>query len=109
MEVDIADIPELRSSVGLCGFMELVFHHLMYVKNIYPKPAFRRCMRKNVPIWMCEHPGVQKYVINFLDFANKLLMQTKKLKICFVLCRRNKEVIEEFYFELKVKDMFVER
>ncbi|KAF8785708.1 mitotic spindle assembly checkpoint protein MAD2B-like [Argiope bruennichi] len=106
--VPLADIPELRSSVGLCGFMEVVIHHLLFVKNVYPKEAFSKSVRKNVTVWKCDCPEVQKYIINFLNFAHKVLIQKRKITLGFVLCRRNNEVIEEFDFEFKVHDLFVE-
>ncbi|GFU13377.1 hypothetical protein NPIL_422451 [Nephila pilipes] len=101
------DNPETLPIVALCGFLELAIHHLLYVKNVYPKIVFKSILRNNIKIWTCRHPGVRKYILDFLDLAHQLLLQEKSLKICFVLKRLSGKILERYYFYLKVHGLVV--
>ncbi|GFV51715.1 ATP-dependent DNA helicase [Trichonephila clavipes] len=43
--------PLIWSSSALCGFLELAIHHLLYVKNVYPRNCFKSIRRNNFKIW----------------------------------------------------------
>ncbi|PRD35246.1 UNVERIFIED_CONTAM: mad2l2 [Trichonephila clavipes] len=97
--------PLIWSSSALCGFLELAIHHLLYVKNVYPRNCFKSIRRNNFKIWTCKHPGVRKYILDFLDFCHQLLVKDKNLRISFVLKRNSGVIIECYNFDVKVNDL----
>ncbi|GFT09201.1 hypothetical protein NPIL_222451 [Nephila pilipes] len=59
------DSPETLPIVALCGFLELAIHHLLYVKNVYPKIVFKSILRNNIKIWVATPYFTNIYIFNY--------------------------------------------
>ncbi|XP_068719445.1 mitotic spindle assembly checkpoint protein MAD2B-like isoform X2 [Montipora capricornis] len=71
----------------LCEFLEVAFHLVLYVREVYPSVVFERRKKYNVPVQMCSHPDLNQYILDVLQTMRPLL--EKKF-----------QPIERFVFEI---------
>uniref|UniRef100_A0A8C4WVS2 HORMA domain-containing protein n=1 Tax=Eptatretus burgeri TaxID=7764 RepID=A0A8C4WVS2_EPTBU len=69
----------------ICEFLEVAFHYILYVRQIYPAGAFSRRLKYNVPVMVCLHPELCHYVEDVLEGVKPLLEQVS-LSLCGDSC-----------------------
>ncbi|KAJ7347164.1 MAD2 mitotic arrest deficient-like 2, partial [Desmophyllum pertusum] len=57
----------------LCEFLEVAFHLILYVREVYPPVVFERRKKYNVPVQMCCHPDLNQYIVDVLQTTKPLL------------------------------------
>ncbi|KFM65788.1 Mitotic spindle assembly checkpoint protein MAD2B, partial [Stegodyphus mimosarum] len=89
---------------GITELVEIVLHYILYVRDVYPKAAFEKRQKYNLPIWKCLHPGVCSYIHKFMELATELLERQRKLDVVFTILGALGQRFEEFVFEIQVMD-----
>ncbi|XP_054721482.1 mitotic spindle assembly checkpoint protein MAD2B-like [Uloborus diversus] len=92
----------------ICDFLEIVFHHILFVKNVYPEISFQKKQMYNIPTWKSRHPGVCRYIQNFINLAKKILESQKKLSLILTITGKDGVKIEEFVFKIHLNANEVE-
>uniref|UniRef100_UPI00358F0879 mitotic spindle assembly checkpoint protein MAD2B-like n=1 Tax=Myxine glutinosa TaxID=7769 RepID=UPI00358F0879 len=90
----------LQVVVGcICEFLEVAFHYILYVRQIYPAGAFSRRLKYNVPVMVCLHPELCHYVEDVLEGVKPLLEQGVVQQIALVVLSPQGEPLERFVLE----------
>lgn len=89
------------SSDMICELLEAAIHQILYTREIYPQTAFQRKRKYNIPIQVCLHPGVTRYVRGVVAGVRPLLEsgQLKALQLA-VTHPNSGETLEKFVFQL---------
>ncbi|XP_060073785.1 mitotic spindle assembly checkpoint protein MAD2B-like [Ylistrum balloti] len=91
------------TSVGsdiLCEFLEVTIHSILYLRDLYPRGVFEKRKKYNVPVQMCLHPDVCKYVVNIVDSVHRLNQLNQVEKIAMVILGSDHRPLERFVIEI---------
>ena len=89
---------EVYSSV-LCEFLEIAIHLILYVRDVYPSALFQRRRKYNVPVYVCGHPELNRYVRNVVDGIKPLLDTDKVEGVAVLIRNKENEPVEKFVFK----------
>jgi len=84
----------------LCEFLEVAFHLILYVREVYPPVVFERRKKYNVPVQMCCHPDLNQYILDVLQTAKPLLEKGEVQRVVLVVSNKKFIPIERFVFEI---------
>lgn len=100
-------VPELDVVDILVEFLEVSFHHLLYLRNLYPASIFVLRKMYNVPVQVSKHPGLNKYITDSLRSVRTLLRQNNLRCVSLCFYDENERPIERFVFDiLDIKENF---
>ncbi|XP_069120041.1 mitotic spindle assembly checkpoint protein MAD2B-like isoform X1 [Argopecten irradians] len=98
-----AELSLESGSVGsniLCEFLEVAIHSILYLRDLYPRSVFEKRKKYNVPVQMCLHPDVCKYVVNIVDSVHQLNQNNQVEKISVVILGSDLRPLERFVIEI---------
>ncbi|XP_015766791.1 PREDICTED: mitotic spindle assembly checkpoint protein MAD2B-like isoform X2 [Acropora digitifera] len=84
----------------LCEFLEVAFHLILYVREVYPSVVFERRKKYNVPVQMCCHPDLNQYILDVLQTIKPLLEKGDVQRVSLVISDKKFQPIERFVFEI---------
>ncbi|OWF46718.1 mitotic spindle assembly checkpoint protein MAD2B-like isoform X2 [Mizuhopecten yessoensis] len=84
----------------LCEFLEVSIHSILYLRDLYPRGVFEKRKKYNVPVQMCLHPDVCKYVVNIVDSVHRLNQLNQVEKIAMVILGPDHRPLERFVIEI---------
>ncbi|XP_068702027.1 mitotic spindle assembly checkpoint protein MAD2B-like isoform X1 [Montipora capricornis] len=84
----------------LCEFLEVAFHLVLYVREVYPSVVFERRKKYNVPVQMCSHPDLNQYILDVLQTMRPLLEKGEVQRVSLVISDKKFQPIERFVFEI---------
>nr|ADO16562.1 mitotic spindle assembly checkpoint protein [Cerebratulus lacteus] len=84
----------------LSEFLEVAFHCILYVREIYPNTVFERCRKYNVPVQMCCHPDVKQYIVDVIQSLKPILDKQQVDKIALVILAADQNPVEKFVFDI---------
>lgn len=84
----------------LCEFLEVAFHLILYVREVYPAVVFERRKKYNVPVQMCCHPDLNQYILDVLHTMKPLLEEGKVQRVALVISDKKFIPVERFVFEV---------
>ncbi|XP_074655165.1 mitotic spindle assembly checkpoint protein MAD2B-like [Tubulanus polymorphus] len=87
----------------LSEFLEVAFHCILYVREVYPSGVFERRKKYNVPVQMCCHPDVNKYIQDTITGLKLILDRQSLEKICLIILSPDHKPLEKFTFEIGTK------
>ncbi|XP_064383134.1 mitotic spindle assembly checkpoint protein MAD2B-like isoform X1 [Halichondria panicea] len=97
------DVREVSSNI-LCEFLEVAFHLILYIREIYPPVLFERRRKYNVPVYMCVHPELCQYLRDVLTGLLPLMKEGKMEEMWLSVQNKEHKVVEKFVFELRGLD-----
>lgn len=101
----------------ICEFLEVCFHAILYIREIYPPEIFHRKRHFGVPVRMSKHPEVNKYISDLIDGIRTWLRKDTVHKIVFFITKKtskhpkgsnqnqfneSKHILERYIFELDI-------
>lgn len=84
-------------------FLEAAFHHILYLRRVYPEGVFKQFKKFRVPVGRAEHPWIQSYIAEHVEAIRDLGINNVH-RIDMVISIRSKEV-ESFALELGNSDL----
>lgn len=84
----------------LCEFLEVAFHLILYIREVYPAVVFERRKKYNVPVQMCCHPDLNQYILDVLQMVKPLLEKGEVERIAMVISNKKFQPVERFVFEI---------
>ncbi|XP_078368970.1 mitotic spindle assembly checkpoint protein MAD2B-like isoform X2 [Oculina patagonica] len=84
----------------LCEFLEVAFHLILYVREVYPPVVFERRKKYNVPVQMCCHPDLNQYILDVLQTTKPLLEKGEVQRVALVISNKKFIPVERFVFEI---------
>ncbi|KAJ7393017.1 MAD2 mitotic arrest deficient-like 2 [Desmophyllum pertusum] len=100
-ERDEQSVDLLAVSGGvLCEFLEVAFHLILYVREVYPPVVFERRKKYNVPVQMCCHPDLNQYIFDVLQTTKPLLEKGEVQRVALVISNKKLIPLERFVFEI---------
>lgn len=84
----------------LCEFLEVAFHLILYIREVYPAVMFERRKKYNVPVQMCCHPDLNQYILDVLQMVKPLLEKGEVERIAMVISNKKFQPVERFVFEI---------
>ncbi|XP_031570849.1 mitotic spindle assembly checkpoint protein MAD2B-like [Actinia tenebrosa] len=87
-----------------CDFLEVAFHLILYVREVYPAVVFERRKKYNVPVQMCCHPDLNHYIQDVLVTIKPLIEKNEVSKISLVISNKSFQPVERFTFEIAQPD-----
>ena len=91
---------KVYSSV-LCEFLEIAIHLILYVRDVYPSELFQRRRKYNIPVYVCGHPEVNRYVCDVVDRVKPLLDMDKVEGVAVLIKNEENKPMEKFVFKTK--------
>ncbi|KAI9030692.1 DNA-binding protein [Phycomyces nitens] len=85
----------------LCDFLQVWIHQILYHRDIYPNDAFALRKKYNVPVRMMTHPGVNRYVADFVSSIQPLLTMGSCRSVSLVVLSAQQRPLERFVFEVE--------
>lgn len=95
----IVDLLAVSGGV-VCEFLEVAFHLILYVREVYPAMVFERRKKYNVPVQMCCHPDLNQYILDVLQTIKPLLEKGEVQRVALVISNKNFTPVERFVFEI---------
>lgn len=84
----------------LSEFLEVAFHLILYVREVYPAVVFERRKKYNVPVQMCCHPDLNQYILDVLHTMKPLLEKGEVQRVALVISDKKFTPVEKFVFEI---------
>ncbi|XP_077998684.1 mitotic spindle assembly checkpoint protein MAD2B-like [Glandiceps talaboti] len=84
----------------LCEFVEVAFHLILYMREVYPAGIFERRKKYNVPVQMSCHPEVNQYILDVLQSVKPLIEKDDLLQIVLAIVDKEHKPVERFVFEI---------
>ncbi|KAL5491435.1 hypothetical protein EMCRGX_G016720 [Ephydatia muelleri] len=86
----------------LCEFMEVAFHLILYVREVYPPVVFQRRQKYSVPVQMCVHPQLNQYIQDVLCNTRLLIVKKAVEKVVLVIkSKTNHQPLERYVFNVE--------
>ncbi|RUS23393.1 DNA-binding protein [Endogone sp. FLAS-F59071] len=83
-----------------CEFLEIAFHQILFIREIYPSDLFERRKKYNVPVQMSRHPGLNAYICDAVLACKPDLNKGVVDKICLLITTQQHVLMERFVFEV---------
>ncbi|CAI8019931.1 Mitotic spindle assembly checkpoint protein MAD2B [Geodia barretti] len=83
----------------LSEFIEVAIHLVLYVRKIYPPGLFQRRRKYNVPVHICAHPELNKYIRRVVDDVKPMLEANQVDHIAIVIKNKENIPVESFVFK----------
>ncbi|NP_001161582.1 MAD2B-like protein [Saccoglossus kowalevskii] len=84
----------------LCEFLEVAFHLILYIRELYPPGIFERRKKYNVPVQMSCHPEVNQYITNVLQSVKPLIVKDELHRVVLAVLNSSHQPVERFVFEI---------
>ncbi|XP_013407471.1 mitotic spindle assembly checkpoint protein MAD2B [Lingula anatina] len=84
----------------LCEFLEVAFHCILYVRQVYPPGVFERRKKYNIPVQVSRHPEVRSYIQEVVKSLRPLLQNNELEKVVLVILDGFERPVERFVFEI---------
>lgn len=81
-------------------FLELAVHGILYSRALYPQGVFGRKKKYNIPVQVCLHPEVSRYVSQVCEAVRCLLLQGAVHQVDVVITTNAGQALEKFVFDL---------
>ncbi|XP_012261447.2 mitotic spindle assembly checkpoint protein MAD2B [Athalia rosae] len=86
----------------LLEFLEVAFHQILFVRNLYPKEIFVRKQIYGIGVQISEHPELNSYIKEVLNSIRELIRHEenciRKIVLCFY--KEDRTPVEQFVFDL---------
>ncbi|CAH1239340.1 MAD2L2 [Branchiostoma lanceolatum] len=84
----------------VCEFLEVAFHQILYIRQVYPAGIFQRRKKYNIPVQMSCHPDVTRYLQDTLQTIRPLVGRGEVDKVVLNVTDRQARPLERFVFEV---------
>ncbi|XP_025084526.1 LOW QUALITY PROTEIN: mitotic spindle assembly checkpoint protein MAD2B-like [Pomacea canaliculata] len=84
----------------LSEFLEVAIHCILHCRGVYPQGVFGRRKKYNVPVQICLHPEVSKYITNVTTSVKSLLKDCGADKVSIVIVSADGRPLERFVFDI---------
>lgn len=84
----------------LLEFLEVAFHNILFVTDIYPKEIFENRKKYGAPVKYSIHPQVNEYIINCLGVIKELLTNGSLEKVVLAIISETQVEFQRFVFEV---------
>ncbi|TRM65882.1 DNA-binding protein [Schizophyllum amplum] len=86
---------------GICDFLEVAIHSILYVRQIYPADLFVRRKKYDTPVFQSRHPGLNEYISGAVKAVGEELVQGTVSKVVVVVKDKDEVALERFVFALE--------
>ncbi|KAL1697600.1 mitotic spindle checkpoint HORMA domain-containing protein [Schizophyllum commune] len=86
---------------GICEFLEVAIHTILYVRQIYPADLFVRRKKYDTPVFQSRHPGLNEYISGAVKAVGEELVQGTVAKVVVVIKDKEDASLERFVFALE--------
>lgn len=93
------DAKEVVSDI-LSEFLEVAFHYILYIREVYPQAFFEKRRKYNIPVWMCIHPELNQYIKDVLVGARTLMRSGDVDKVVLAITNKDHQLVEKFTFQM---------
>ncbi|XP_070561215.1 mitotic spindle assembly checkpoint protein MAD2B-like [Ptychodera flava] len=98
-EAQDVDVTQVAADI-LCEFLEVAFHLILYIREVYPAGIFERRKKYNVPVQMSCHPEVNQYILNVLQSIKPLVEKDEIQQVALAILDKDQKPVERFVFEI---------
>lgn len=86
----------------VCEFLEVAWHQLLYIRDLYPASVFARRRIYGISVKMCLHPEVVDYIVKVLETV-RLCVERREVKTVVMVVKNSSGlVLEQYVFETGV-------
>ncbi|GAA5825679.1 hypothetical protein JCM3770_002795 [Rhodotorula araucariae] len=84
-------------------FLEVAFHTLLYIRQVYPADLFHQVKKYNVPVWQSRNPALNEYLGRVLECIAEELDKGVVRRVILVIKEDSTEEtpLERFVFEFE--------
>lgn len=90
---------EINPSDIFVEFLEIAFHYLLFINNIYPNEIFENRKKYGVGVKYSIHPAVNSHVTNCLTYVKELLSSGSLSKVIFAVLDQKGHEVRRFIFD----------
>lgn len=91
---------EARADI-ICEFLEVSFHIILYIRDIYPHALFQPRRKYNIPVQMCCHPELNQYIRDTLKTVRSLLIMDAIESVVLSIITPEHKTLEKFAFSMQ--------
>ena len=84
----------------LIEFLEVAFHSILYLRNVYPKSIFYMRKKYQVPVFLSRQPEVNDYINESLKTAKFLIKENGMKSIFLTIVNGEEEIVESHCFDI---------
>ncbi|XP_061189034.1 mitotic spindle assembly checkpoint protein MAD2B-like isoform X3 [Saccostrea echinata] len=81
-------------------FLEVAIHSILYDRELYPAGVFERRKKYNVPVQICVHPEVNRYITQVVNGISEFNTKGQLEKVAIVICNSDSQPVEKFILEI---------
>ncbi|OZJ04328.1 hypothetical protein BZG36_02379 [Bifiguratus adelaidae] len=85
----------------LTDFFEVALHQILYIREVYPSELFEKRKKYNIPVQMCRHPLLNKYIRDVVAACKPEILQGNVERMCILITTVQMVPLERFVFELQ--------
>ncbi|BGP39020.1 hypothetical protein JCM10449v2_002958 [Rhodotorula kratochvilovae] len=84
-------------------YLEVAFHTLLYIRQVYPAELFHQVKKYNVPVWQSRNPALNEYLGRVLECIAEELDKGAVRRVILVIKEDSAEEtpLERFIFEFE--------
>ncbi|KAF7303249.1 HORMA domain-containing protein [Mycena kentingensis (nom. inval.)] len=86
---------------GICDFIEVAIHTILYVRQIYPADLFIRRKKYDTPVFQSRHPALNEYISGAIKAVAEQLRTGNLEKVVVVIKNREQVALERFIFAVE--------
>ncbi|GAA5906647.1 hypothetical protein JCM6882_008083 [Rhodosporidiobolus microsporus] len=100
----MAHVLSYRETVNLIrDFLEVAFHTLLYIRNVYPESLFRKVKKYNIEVFQSRNPALTEYIGHVLECVEEEMQKGAVRRVILVIKEGNMEEkpLERFVFDFE--------
>ncbi|GAA5821972.1 hypothetical protein JCM11251_004804 [Rhodosporidiobolus azoricus] len=100
----MAHVLSYRETVKLIrDLLEVAFHTLLYVRNVYPESLFHKVKKYNIEVWQSRNPALNEYIGHVLECIEEEMHKGTIRRVILVIKEANLEEkpLERFVFDFE--------
>ncbi|XP_065560406.1 mitotic spindle assembly checkpoint protein MAD2B-like [Artemia franciscana] len=98
-ELVMMDFNQIKSCV-IVELLEVIFHEVIYLWNVYPKGSFLRTKNFDCLVMQCSHPSVMKYISDSVSSMKNSIEDDKVTKVSCKIIDKGEKVIQSVVLDI---------
>ncbi|KIP10142.1 hypothetical protein PHLGIDRAFT_115773 [Phlebiopsis gigantea 11061_1 CR5-6] len=86
---------------GICEFIEVAIHTILYVRHVYPAELFVRRKKYDTPVFQSRHPTLNEYIAGAVKAVADEISVGNVEKLVVVIKDKHDVALERFVFSVQ--------
>ncbi|CEQ40493.1 SPOSA6832_02120 [Sporobolomyces salmonicolor] len=100
----MADVLSYRDTVRVIReYLEVAFHAILYLRQVYPAALFRQAKKYDVPVWQSRNPNLNEYLGRSLECIEEEMIKGTVRRVVLVIKEADLQEapLERFVFDFE--------